>query len=51
MNFFVILILCLAAFLTYRDVMRNFFPGDRAAPVAPTNHVTAATNAAPQPAK
>ncbi len=51
MNFFVILILCLAAFLTYRDVMRNFFPGDRAAPVAPTNHVPAATNAAPQPAK
>ena len=49
MNFFVILILCLAAFLTYRDIVRNWFPnfhpGKTAAP-AP-----AITNAAPQPAK
>jgi regulator of sigma E protease len=51
MNFFVILILCLAAFLTYRDVMRNFFPGSRAAAVAPTNQVPAVTNAVPQPGK
>ncbi len=49
MNFFVILILCLAAFLTYRDVMRNFFPKSQSA--AATNAVPAATNAAPQPAK
>ena len=49
MNFFVILILCLAAFLTYRDVMRNFFPNLRANKTAAPAPAT--TNAAPQPAK
>ena len=52
MNFFVILILCLAAFLTYRDVMRNFFPNSHTAVEAPANNAAATTtNASPQPAK